>query len=236
MSLTDLIKQKRFAPGKGVTEPPPKQGIKRFLFVLSNHFWRLVTLNLLFLLFCVPVITIPAAFCGMNRVLIKLVREGNCFLWSDFIKEFKGSFLKSLPLGILSAFIMFDAYYALSIGAAADSTTGSVITAIGIILIVANVWFSGYVFVLLPSLELKNRHIIKNALILMMTEWKTNIVMLGCTLLMAFIAIVSFPLSIILLLFIWFSFLQLIICTAVNSPMERRIVEPYERTKNEEAG
>ncbi len=99
MKLTDIIMKKRFAPGKGVTELPPEKGVRRYFFLLSIHFSKLCGLNLLFVLFSIPIITMPAALCGMNRVLILLVREGNCYLWDDFIKEFKASFFKSLPFG-----------------------------------------------------------------------------------------------------------------------------------------
>jgi uncharacterized membrane protein YesL len=62
--------------------------------------WKLVALNLMFLAFSIPVVTMPASLCGMNRVLIKLWREGNCFLWSDFWDEFKANILKPCRLGL----------------------------------------------------------------------------------------------------------------------------------------
>jgi hypothetical protein len=37
-----------------------------------------------------------------------------------------------------------------------------------------------------------------------------------------------------LLLFIYFSFSQLLVCTAVFTPMRRRIVEPYEQARQKE--
>ena len=153
MSMTGYISKKRFAPGPGVTQPPPEKGIARFWFLLSTHFWKLIELNLLFFLFSLPVVTIPAAYCGMNRVLMKLVREGNCFLWHEFSKEFKANFLKSLPFGILTAFLLFASYYALSWSLSAGGTGfGIVLIIIGVFLLGTAILFSGYVFVLLPRL------------------------------------------------------------------------------------
>ena len=91
--------------------------------------------------------------------------------------------------------------------------------------------FSSYVFVLLPSLALKNRHIAKNALVLMVTEWKIDLVIIGSIVAMAIIIAAFFPYTVILLLFIWFSLQQLIICTAVNETMQRRIIDPYEQSQ-----
>ncbi len=230
MNITELIKRKRFAPGKGVTEPPPMKGIKRFFFLLYAHFWKMVTLNLLFLAFCIPVVTIPAALCGVNRVLIKLVREGNCFLWSEFIKEFKSNLFKSLPFGLLFAVLLFMSYYALSVSTSSgDSSLNIFAGAIGLFILGLTLLFSSYVFALLPSLALKNRYIAKNALILMMTEWKTDLVIIGSIVAMAFIIAAFFPYTVFLLPVIWFSLSQLIICTAINEPLQRRIIGPYEQ-------
>jgi uncharacterized membrane protein YesL len=230
MNITELIKRKRFAPGKGVTELPPEKGAKRFFFLLTTHPWKLVTLNLVFLMFSIPVVTIPAAFCGLSRVLIKLVREGNCFLWSDFWQEFKSSFFKAMPFGLLVAFLLFDSYYALSI-----STSGGGILpgALGLFLLGMAVLFGSYAFVLLPSLDLKGRYITKNTFILMMTEWKTNLAILGTALALGALIAAIFPYSTILMLFISFSLMQLVICTAVNGPLQRRIIAPYEQRQKE---
>lgn len=227
----ELIKNKRFAPGPGVAEPAPEKGIKRFLFLLAAHFWKLVSLNLLFLLFSIPVVTMPAALCGMNRVLIKLVREGNCFLWSDFIKEFRAELFKSLPFGILYAFLLFDSYYAFSWSISGENGLELLPAAVGFFLFGTAAVFFGYVFVFLPTLALKNRYIARNAFIIMLTEWKTSLVILGSTLAMSFFAAAFLPYTVFFLLFIGFSLSQLIVCTAVNEPLQRRIIEPYEQER-----
>ena len=237
MRLTEYIQKKRFAPGPGVTEPPPKEGAKRFFFILANHFGKMIALNLLFLAFCLPVLTIPAALCGANRVLINLVNEGHCFLWQDFIKEFKGSFFKSLPFGFLAAFLLLDSFLAYQIGVSGGGVRVGM-AALAIALFGVCVLFSGYAFVFIAALPLKGRHIAKNALILMFTEWKTNLVILaGAAALPVLTALIAYRAPVIaltLLLFIYFSFSRLLVCTAVFTPMRRRIVEPYEQARQKE--
>jgi len=235
MGILEQIGKRRFAPGKGVTELPPQKGVKRFFFLLTTHFWRFIRLNMLFVLFCLPVVTIPAALCGMNRVMITLVRDGNCFLWSEFSKEFKANLIRSLPFGILFTFLMLDAYFFFNIAAASGSPGMNILAgAAGCIILGFAVLFNSYVFVLLPTLALTNRFIAKNASILMLTEWKTSLLILACTLFMAFITAAFFPFTIILLVFILFSFTQLLVCTAVNEPLQRRIIGPFEQMQREE--
>lgn len=223
---------RRFAPGSGVTQPPPEKGLKRFLFVLISHFWKLITLNLLFLAFCIPVLTIPAAFCGMNRVLVKLYREGNCFVWTEFIKEFRANLFKSLPFGAVGGALLFASYYSLSFGTSLLSNGVEVLTtALGILILVFAVLFLNYAFVFLPTIDLKNGYIARNAFIFAVTEWKTNLIILAIVLLTALFSVLLFPYSLIAVLLLAFSFQQYVVCSAVNAPMQKRIIGPYEQRK-----
>ncbi len=221
---------KRFAPGKGVAEPPPQGGWRRFFFVLGTHFWKMISLNLLFLAFSIPVITLPAALCGMNRVLIKLYRDGNCFVWTEFIKEFRANLWKALPFGLFGAFCLFASYYFLSLGTSISQSGIEVITtALGILLLVFAALFFSYVFVFLPTLDLKNNQIARNAFIFMITEWKTNLMILSIVTITAAFSFALFPLSTITLTLFSVSFMQYVICVAVNGPLQKRIIEPFEK-------
>ena len=81
--------------------PAPQEGSRRFFYLLWTYIWKLVWLNVAFLIFCIPVITIPAAISAMDRALIVLVRSGNVLLWEEFRDEFKRDFGACLPLGLL---------------------------------------------------------------------------------------------------------------------------------------
>ena len=105
--------------------------------------------------------------------------------------------------------------------------------AIGLFILGLTLLFTSYVFVLLPSLALKNRHIAKNAIVLMVTEWRTNLVIIGSMVALTIIIAAFFPYTVVLLLLIWFSLQQLIICTAVNETMQRRIIAPFEQSQKE---
>lgn len=79
----------------------PEGGIQRYALLLTTHFRTLVGLNLLFVLFSLPVITLPAALCAMNRVCMLLIRKGCCFLWQDFRQEFRRSFARGSHCAVL---------------------------------------------------------------------------------------------------------------------------------------
>lgn len=233
MGIWDGIGAKRFAPGEGVTEPPPEKGWKRFFFVLSTHFWKLISLNLLFLAFCIPLVTIPAAFCGMNRVLIKLYRDGNCFVFAEFFKEFRANLWKAVPYGMFGAVLLFASYYFLSLSISASAARiGLFPAAIGLLFLFFTVIFLGYAFVFLPALDIKNGQISKNAFIFAVTEWKTNLVILASVAVTALFSVTLFPYMLFSLAFLSVSFMQYVICAAVNHPLQKRIIGPYEENRN----
>ena len=90
---------------EGAGLPLPEGGIRRYGVLLATHFWKLVELNLLFILFSIPIVTLPAALCGVNRVCVLLIRNGYCFVWGDFWEEFRRSFRRSLFPALLFALL-----------------------------------------------------------------------------------------------------------------------------------
>ena len=62
------------APGPGISpDEPEKTGVARFAEILSLECATLVKLNLLFLLSCIPIVTIPVAVFAMNHVVWMMI-------------------------------------------------------------------------------------------------------------------------------------------------------------------
>lgn len=159
-------------------QEPPRGGMKRVGYVMINYTGKLVVINLLFILCCIPVITIPAALSALNCYVGKIFRVGYGVELSDFWKEFKCGIRKNVLLGLINGLIAFYAYYLLSL---ANNFTGSgqrdVVTGIGIGVAVIAILLGSYSFVLTSMLDLPCRHILKNAGILMIIEWKISVLL-----------------------------------------------------------
>ena len=198
--------------------PVPGSGAKRYFF-----------LNLLFCLFCLPIVTMPAALCGINRVFIKLIREGHCFLWTDFIAEFKSSFPKSLPVGLLFGGGLFASWYLMSLGMTNGETLfGLFFSAMGIFLLLFTLLISGWTFVLIAMLPLKNRDLLKNACALATLEKGRSAAILCAAATPMAIGILLFPLSLPALVVFLIGLAWYTICFLVNEAVQVHIVEPWE--------
>lgn len=226
MGLMQEWGKRRFSPGKGVTEPSPKRGPRRFFFLLGTYFWQLIGINLLFTLCCLPLVTVPASLCALNRYCVCLVREGVGVSAADYWAEWKRQLLHSLPAGVLCALPLLYAYYLLSMAYSGQGEAG--VGVFGLVWALLGLLFGSYVFVLYSMLELPLWTLYKNAAILMCVEWKTSLVTLALSGGTLFLALALFPWSLSVLSVCWMGWLQLALCCAIQESVQRRIVAPYE--------
>lgn len=218
--------------GNNETEKePPKGGLKRVFYLIVNYSGKIILINIIFILSCLPIFTIPAAITALNKYILKVFRIGYGFSLSDYFTEFKNGILKCLPLGIMVGAMDFYAYYLLSL---ANNFTQpyqkSVITGIGIAFLFIGILSGSYIFMLSAMLELPNKHIIKNSFILIILEWKTSILIFLSILFTDFLILLFIPYSILLILFGFIVWQQLLVCSLINPIVNRRIIEPYEKS------
>lgn len=221
---------------EGAGLPMPEGGIRRYLLLLVTHFWKLIGLNLLFVLFSLPVITLPAALCAMNRVCMLLIRNGHCFLWQDFIEEFKRSFVRSLLPAIFFLFLTFFGYYAMSLGLtnAGLPMWSLIFWAIGIGATIISVCWGEYFFALVSLLDLGNNGILKNAWLLCMIQPQHAILAFGIVMAVGFVTVLLMPISIILVICLLPVLAQYSVCFLVNELAESYVLAPHEINKTNE--
>lgn len=86
-------------PGAG-EEAPEKTGPARFLEIAGSQCGTIVKINLLFLLGCLPVVTIPLSLFAMNRVILRVVLDQpvSCLrdYWGAFLQNWKRGYLAFL--------------------------------------------------------------------------------------------------------------------------------------------
>ena len=226
MGIFERLGKRRYAPGPGVTGAPPERGAGRFFFLLTTHFWKLLALNLLLVAFSLPVISAPAALSGANRVLMKLTREGNCFLWSDFWSEFRQSFWKSVPVGLLFALMFAAGFWLIGIANASEGMARIIAGGIAAFAIVLALLWGGYAFVLLSMLEQPVLTLLKNALALLVLDARHTLCALLALLCMNGVVLALLPGGVVLTLLLWPALTQLMLCMNVNVPLQTHIIGP----------
>lgn len=216
--------------GKGVKKDEPQK--KRFFLFFEIFFrkmFNLVKLNLLFLLFCIPIVTIGPATAAMMKIARYYIEAKPVFLFSDFFDAFKENFKQGIVMGFLSlavfllSFISLRFYYLESIG---NNWYLIPLAVIGFVSLVA-LFSSFYTYLLICTVNLKMIAIIKNAVMYAFIGLKSNICTLFFTALIAIPSVVLIPYTIIIILLISFSLCSLIICFNSFQYVYKYTIKPY---------
>ncbi len=169
-------------PGKGVDKGGPEK--KRFFVfwdLYFRKFWKLIQLNLIFLLFSLPIITIGPAYVAMCRVMKDMVNERGVFLFSDFFDAFKSNFKQSIGFWLIDLAVAFllsvsiPFYYE---QAATDNILMWVMFGVSGCIAIMWVLVNCYMFCMIPILDMKLFPMMRNAFLLSIVGLKSNVVTL----------------------------------------------------------
>lgn len=207
----------QFKNHEGAGIPAPSSGFRRYFYILYTHFFKLVKLNFLTLLFSVPVVTIPAALSAADRVYILLLKNGNCFLWQDFIKEFREEVLRLILPGMMFALILFSGYFFMSLGKGNSVYFGwcALFWMLGFLLTALGLAWGRYTLVLSALQPLSVRKLMKNAVLMCVINPAQAVLISAVIAAAVFISAILMPVFLALIVLIWVSFIQYTTCFLV---------------------
>ena len=191
--------------------------------LFQTFFFRILGINLVFLISCVPIITIPAALCGLQSVFQQYYRKQYATVaLSAFFSEFFSSFVKRtltiwgivlIPIAVVIAAGRFLPY--------ALWFSFACIMLVAVILVLS--W-------LVPQLVLLNldiRQALKNALLLTGIESITNLGLVAVHAVSMTVLVFGLPASAMLLVIL--PVLNAILITGLTMPVLRKyLVIPEE--------
>lgn len=204
-----------------------KKGARLFLEILWRDFWELIKLNLLFILTCIPIITIPPAFTSMTRITLCMVRGENYFLGHEYFRCFKREFFRSLAAGAVllagTAMASLSVWFYFSMAAERGSLF-LLPAGIGLVLLLLLVIMSFYVFPMLALVDLKLSALFKNALLLCFGCMKRNLLILLLLGGLLGICLLSYPGSSLFGILILFSLLNLIATILIHESLKEYVI------------
>lgn len=196
-----------------------------FINTLCNY----IALNLLFLITCLPVITIGTALASLYNVTLREARGEYGYLVRTYIREFKSNLKQGtkafIILFLIGAALVFNLGFWFGMG----TVPASVITGLIIVALIAWVLTFTYTFPLIARFENTTRQTLKNAFCLMMSSAKYTF-----ALVLIYITVICFCVFLqpMKLLMVLFGFAFIAYC---QSFIFKRIFEPYEKEAEEAA-
>ena len=184
----------------------------------------LIGLNLIFIVSCIPILTIGASLTSLYSVTLKMVDpDKDYFLVKDFIGSFKKNFIQStMAMGIVLLKVAILVGIIFLINHAADGEPSLAITAPFLVLITIIGLITLYLFPLLAYFDNTIAHLLKNALIISFHQMAKSIVLF----MIALIIIIIIPLFVPQVWFVWL-LIAFSLTAYLQSLILRKIFESY---------
>lgn len=135
-----------YTEGPGVQKnEPEKTGVAKYFELITNDFWSFIGISMLYLVCCLPVLTIGTATLAFNRLCCKRLSRKHVFVLDDFKESFKENFKKGILLSFIIIFVLVDLIilYTNAVGYMAGDTAGSQAVAVWVFCcVVATLLFS----------------------------------------------------------------------------------------------
>lgn len=168
-------------PGPGVPkDAPPKHRFIVFFEVFSRKFWKLVQLNILYIMCCIPIVTIGPATAGFTYVLRNFSREEHAWVFSDFMEHTRKNFKQAFIVGLIDIVAIYLGYVNYMFYSQSMYST-SIIGYIKYFVILVGVIFAimhFYIYPMMVTFKLSIKQIFKNAFIFAMAKLPRNLLML----------------------------------------------------------
>lgn len=226
MTIRSLLFPDYTKAGPGVDRNAPKKtGSALFIDIFCREFTTLLKLNLIFLVSCIPIVTIGPSIGAMTAVTVKMVKDEPSDIYYDFKqglrKNWKQSFILSIFGGltlitIISAFLYYFQLEGISYY--------SMMFIIAIVTIIYGmIWI--YAYPMAVSVNLKLHYIIKNSFILSVMYIKNSIIaFLICSLLIV-LSIIFLPMSVPVILVFSFSGCSFVSSFCAWNAIEKNIIK-----------
>jgi uncharacterized membrane protein YesL len=232
--------------GRGVSKEEAQTEMKpffKFFEIFGRKFWYLLQLNFLYMLLCIPIITIGPATAALTQVMRKFVLEKPIFVFSEFFTTFKNYFnLQTIAIGIASlicfAASIFSIASYIGIAAANPGLQNNFMMAMGMIAGAVFLTMNTYIYPQIVCLELNMNAILKNSAKLCLLGLKRNVVTFLGFVSIIILLVFFLPFSLIALPIAPFSWLAFLSVFNAYPVIQRYIITPFyeaQGQKNPEA-
>lgn len=169
-------------------------------FTIMNRAADLIVLNVIYLLCCIPIITIGPATTALFYVTTKMTQGEDAYVVRNFFKSFKQNFVQSLVLWLLM--LLFGAFVAVDLWCVFFVDFGFNDFAMPFIFIITLLYLMtcAYVFPLQSRFENKIRYTIKNALLLSFYNLPFTVIFIAVFALEVFVIVRYLPYALALYL------------------------------------
>ena len=217
-------------PGPGVSKDQiEKKRFFVFFEIFFRKFWSLVSLNVVYLLCCIPIVTIGPMTAGLTYVLRNFSTETPGFPMSDMFERAWKNKGQAFAYGILRVVVLAASLFAFWFYINYPEKTILTYVAMGLTITfyVITTFISYYVYLMIVTVNLKLLHILKNSFIFAVLGFKSNIITFFFTTAIIAALALAYPLTLIPIILIGFTLIYFIIIFNSYQHIKKHVVDKY---------
>lgn len=138
----------------------------------------LFCLNLLFIVCCIPVVTIGAATTALYYVTLKMVKDEEGYITRSFFRSFKRNFAQATVIWAMFLFIATVLMFDFRIAGATDGSMRNVIVVAVFVMVIIAAMVLTYVFPILSKFDNTVKNTVKNAFLISIRHLPYTILMI----------------------------------------------------------
>lgn len=206
-------------------DAPKLKGFPLVASTIWREFFNLLKLNLVFLLSCLGIVTIPAGLTAMSRITNMMVRDENFFVWQDFWKAFKNDFKKSLLGGLVFFLVMlitgFSCWFYTQLFLEYGQWFLVIPSALSVVIFLWAYLASLYFHPMNAHVTLTLKQLLVNSFLLVFAAWKRSLLAI-LALILLWLGVFLLPYSAVFTFIISFPLVNLMVGFAVYPAIEQR--------------
>lgn len=200
------------------------------LFSINSPLWRFVDkilhllwLNLLWLVCCLPVVTIGASTTALYSVTLKYAKDREGYMTQEFFQAFKENFSQSTKVWLImvGVGILLGLDFLVYARSSSAGVFAMILMTAFFTCVLLYVFINLYIYAIMATFQIPLRQCLKNALIMSICHWPTSILMLVSGFAILVIGMMAFP----PILFIGFALFAYIGSRWMNKLFDRYIAE-----------
>lgn len=137
--------------------------VDNVVFSTINKIVDMVLLSIIFIVVCLPIITIGPAITALYYVIVKVIRRERSYVFREFFKSFKRNFKQSFIINLIFILMYFILYIDLQYANAIAGMPGVVLKGIFFAILFLTAAINIYIYPVLSRFEVSIKQLFKNS-------------------------------------------------------------------------
>lgn len=146
-------------------------------FATINKIVDMVLLSIVYVIICIPIITIGPATTALYYVTVKVIRRERSYVFREFFKSFKRNFKQSAIINLIFILMYLILYVDIQFSKGMTGTPGLILTGIFFAILILSIGVNIYIYPVLSRFDVTIKQLFKNSFFMSVRHLLSTILM-----------------------------------------------------------